>query len=41
MTAAIEASSEAINGSSETMVVTGERRLLDVQDLSSNMVSLK
>ena len=23
------------------MVVTGERRLLDVQDLSSNMVSLK
>lgn len=41
MTAAIEASSEAINDSSETMVVTGERRLLDVQDLSSNMVSLK
>jgi heat-inducible transcriptional repressor len=42
MTAAIEASSEAINdSSSETMVVTGERRLLDVQDLSSNMVSLK
>ena len=41
MTAAIEASSEAINDSSETMIVTGERRLLDVQDLSSNMVSLK
>ena len=41
MTAAIEASSEAINDSSEAMVVTGERRLLDVQDLSSNMVSLK
>ena len=41
MTAAIEASSEAINDSSETMVVTGEHRLLDVQDLSSNMVSLK
>ena len=41
MTAAIEASSEAINDSSETMVVAGERRLLDVQDLSSNMVSLK
>ena len=41
MTAAIEASSEAINDSSETMVVTGERRLLDVQDLSNNMVSLK
>ena len=41
MTAAIEASSEAINDSSETMVVTGEHRLLDAQDLSSNMVSLK
>ncbi len=41
MTTAIEASSEAINDSSEIMVVTGERRLLDVQDLSSNMVSLK
>jgi len=41
MTAAIEAGSEAINESSETMVVTGERRLLDVQDLSSNMASLK
>ena len=41
MTTAIEASSEAINDSSETMVVAGERRLLDVQDLSSNMVSLK
>ena len=41
MTTAIEASSEAINDSRETMVVAGERRLLDVQDLSSNMVSLK
>ena len=41
MTTAIEASSEAINDSSEIMVVTGERRLLDVQDLSSNIVSLK
>ena len=41
MTAAIEASSEAINDSSEAIVVAGERRLLDVQDLSSNMVSLK
>ena len=41
MTAAIEAGSEAIIESNETMVVTGERRLLDVQDLSSNMASLK
>ncbi len=41
MTTAIEASSEAINDSSENMVVAGERRLLDVQDLSRNMVSLK
>jgi len=41
MTAAIEASSEAINDSSETMVVTGEHRLLGAQDLSSNMVNLK
>lgn len=41
MTAAIEAGSEAIIESNETMVVTGERRLLDVQDLSGNMASLK
>ncbi len=41
MTAAIEAGSEAIIESNETMVVTGERRLLDVQDLSSNMASLR
>ena len=41
MTAAIEAGSEAISESSETMVVAGERRLLEVHDLSSNMASLK
>ncbi|TDI78214.1 MAG: heat-inducible transcriptional repressor HrcA [Betaproteobacteria bacterium] len=41
MTAAIEASNEAINECGETMVVAGERRLLDVDDLSSNMDSLK
>ena len=41
MTAAIEAGSEAIIESNETMVVTGERKLLDVQDLSSNMASLR
>ena len=41
MTAAVEAGSEAIIEGNETMVVTGERRLLDVQELSSNMVSLK
>ena len=41
MTAAIEASNEAINECGETMVVAGERRLLDVDDLSSNMASLK
>ena len=41
MTTAIEASSEAISESSETMVVAGERRLLEVHDLSSNMASLK
>jgi len=41
MTAAIEAGSEAISERSETMVVAGERRLLDVYDLSSNMASLK
>ena len=41
MTAAIEASSEAISESSETMVVAGEHRLLEVHDLSSNMASLK
>jgi len=41
MTAAIEAGSEAISERSETMVVAGEHRLLDVYDLSSNMASLK
>ena len=41
MTAAIEAGGEAIRENSETVVVAGERKLLDVHDLASNMTSLK
>ncbi|SOD39872.1 heat-inducible transcriptional repressor HrcA [Nitrosovibrio sp. Nv4] len=41
MTAAIEAGGAAIRENSEAMVVAGERKLLDVHDLSSNMASLK
>lgn len=41
MTAAIEAGGKAIRENSEVVVVAGERKLLDVQDLSSNMNSLK
>lgn len=41
MTTAIEAGDAAIRENSETVVVAGERKLLDVQDLSSNMASLK
>ncbi|MBA4142236.1 MAG: heat-inducible transcriptional repressor HrcA [Nitrosospira sp.] len=41
MTAAIEAGGAAIRENSETVVVAGERKLLDVEDLSSNMSSLK
>jgi heat-inducible transcriptional repressor len=41
MTVAIEAGGKAIRENSEIVVVAGERKLLDVQDLSSNMNSLK
>jgi heat-inducible transcriptional repressor len=41
MTVAIEAGGKAIRENSEIVVVAGERKLLDVQDLSSNMKSLK
>jgi len=41
MNAAIEAGSEAMSESSESMVVSGEHNLLHVQDLSSNMTTLR
>lgn len=41
MTAAIEAGGQAMQENSETVVVTGERKLLDVHNLSVNMTSLK
>ncbi len=41
MSAAIEAGGDAINESSETMVLAGERNLLQVDDLSDNLVSIK
>lgn len=41
MTAAIEAGGEAIRENNEAVVVAGERKLLDVHDLASNMTSLK
>lgn len=41
MTAAIEMGGQAIRDSSESVIMTGERRLLDVHDLSGNMTSLK
>src|SRR6478672_11158251 len=41
MTAAIEAGDAAIRENSENVVVAGERKLLDVEDLSGNMNSLK
>ncbi|HEU4855090.1 heat-inducible transcription repressor HrcA [Nitrosospira multiformis] len=41
MTAAIDAGDAAIRENSEAVIVAGERKLLDVQDLSSNMASLK
>lgn len=41
MSAAIEAGDEAIREHSGAVVVAGERKLLDVQDLSSNMSTLK
>lgn len=41
MTTAIEASGEAMKENREAVVVAGERKLLDVHDLASNMTSLK
>lgn len=41
MQAAVEAGSEAMAESSEEMVIAGERNLLSVADLSSNMSSLR
>ncbi len=41
MNAAIQAGGDAINESSETVVLAGERNLLQVEDLSANLISLK
>ena len=41
MQAAVEAGSEAMADSSDDMVIAGERNLLSVSDLSSNMSSLR
>lgn len=41
MQAAVEAGSEAMADDSEDMVIAGERNLLSVSDLSSNMTSLR
>jgi heat-inducible transcriptional repressor len=41
MTAAVEAGSEAMEQSSEDYVISGERNLLEVSELSSNMASLR
>ncbi|MBS0422874.1 MAG: heat-inducible transcriptional repressor HrcA [Proteobacteria bacterium] len=41
MSAAIEAGGDAINESSETVVLAGERNLLQIDDLSDNLISLK
>ncbi len=41
MSAAIEAGGNAVNESSETVVLAGERNLLQVEDLSDNLISLK
>lgn len=41
MQAAVEAGSEAMADDSEDMVISGERNLLSVSDLSSNMTSLR
>lgn len=41
MNAAIEAGGDAVNESSEAMVLAGERNLLQVEDLSDNLISLK
>lgn len=41
MQVAVEAGSEAMNDNSDDMVISGERNLLSVSDLSSNMSSLR
>jgi len=41
MAAAVDAGSQAHDASQENMVVSGSRKLLDVQELSSNMGSLR
>ena len=41
MQAAVEAGSEAMADNSDDMVISGERNLLSVSDLSSNMTSLR
>ena len=41
LTRAVEASSDAVAGPAEEYVLSGERNLLHVQDLSSNMASLR
>ena len=41
MAAAVDAGSQALDPSQEHMVVSGSRRLLDVEELSSNMSSLR
>lgn len=41
MQAAVEAGSDAMADNGEDMVISGERNLLSVSDLSSNMVSLR
>lgn len=41
MNAAIEAGGDAVKESSEAMVLAGERNLLQVDDLSDNLISLK
>ena len=41
MNAAVDAGSQALDPSQETMVVSGSRNLLDVEELSSNMGNLR
>jgi len=41
MQAAVEAGSDAMNDNADGVVISGERNLLSVTDLSSNMVSLR
>ncbi|MCA1979643.1 MAG: heat-inducible transcriptional repressor HrcA [Thiobacillus sp.] len=41
MTAAVDAGSQALDASQDTVVVSGSRKLLDVEELSSNMGNLR